>query len=122
VNVFDASVLLAFLQDEAGADVVQRELELGGVCGAANWSEVAQKVQAHGRDWELARALLTSYELRVEPVGLADAEGAAALWSAGTGLSLGDRLCLALGRRLDATTVWTADSTWGTEGSIRQIR
>ena len=121
MNLFDASALLAFLGDEGGADVVERELERGGACGAANWSEVAQKVRAHGRDWELARALLASYDLSVEPVGSADAEAAAALWRAGRGLSLGDRLCLAQGERLDAT-IWTADSSWGTGGSIRQIR
>ncbi len=121
MNLFDASALLAFLQDEEGAGVVERALETGGICGAANWSEVAQKVQAHGRDWELARALLTSYDLRVEPVGAADAEGAAQLWRTGSGLSLGDRLCLTLGQRLDAI-VWTADTTWGTNDPIRQIR
>jgi PIN domain nuclease of toxin-antitoxin system len=121
VNLFDASALLAFVQDEEGADLVERELGHGGVCSAANWSEVAQKVLAHGRDWELVRALLTSYDLRVEPVSAADAEEAALLWRAGTGLSLADRLCLALGDRLGAT-VWTADSTWGTGDLIRQIR
>jgi PIN domain nuclease of toxin-antitoxin system len=121
VNLFDASALLAFLQGEEGAGVVEQALEHGGACSAANWSEVAQKVLAYGRDWELARALLTSYDLRVEPVGTADAEGAAVLWRAGSGLSLGDRLCLALGHRLHAT-VWTADSSWGTDDPIRQIR
>lgn len=121
MNLFDASALLAFLQEEEGADVVERALVEGGVCGTANWSEVAQKVLAHGKDWELARALLTSYQLDLEPVGVDDAEDAAASWSPGRGLSLGDRLCLALGRRLEAT-VWTADSTWGSGGPVRQIR
>jgi PIN domain nuclease of toxin-antitoxin system len=36
-------------------------------------------------------------------------------------LSLADRLCLALGRRLGAV-VWTADGTWGSSETIRQIR
>jgi len=121
VNVFDASALLAFLQGEEGADMVERHLEEGGACGTANWSEVAQKVMAHGRDWPLARALLMSYDLHLDPVGIADADTAAALWRAGSGLSLGDRLCLALGQRLNAT-VWTADAAWGSGGSVRQIR
>ncbi len=121
MNLFDASALLAFLQNEVGGDLVERALNEGGTCGAANWSEVAQKVLAHGGDWELARALLTSYDLRIEPVSAADAEGAALLWSAGSGLSLGDRLCLTLGQRL-AAIVWTADTSWGMSGSIRQIR
>jgi PIN domain nuclease of toxin-antitoxin system len=121
VNVFDASALLAFLQGEDGAAAVERELAAGGTCGAANWSETAQKVLAHGRDWVLAKALLASYELEVAPVTIDDAERAATTWRHGSGLSLGDRLCLALGDRLDAT-VWTADAHWGDRGRVRQIR
>jgi len=37
------------------------------------------------------------------------------------GLSLADRLCLALGERLDAE-VLTADRSWGSGGRIQQIR
>jgi len=121
MNVFDASALLAFLQGEDGAKTVERELEAGGVCGAANWSETAQRVIAHGRDWGLARTLLLSYGLDIAPVTSEDAEQAARRWHKGQGLSLGDRLCLALGERLDAM-VWTADKAWGGQGRIRQIR
>jgi ribonuclease VapC len=60
VNVFDASALLAFLRGEEGSALVEDGLRVGGVCGTANWSEVAQAVRAYGRDWELARALLSS--------------------------------------------------------------
>lgn len=121
MNVFDASALLAFLQGERGADLVERELTAGGVCGAANWSETAQVILSHGRDWDLAAVLLLSYGLALEPVTVDDAEWAARRWRRGEGLSLGDRLCLALGERLDAT-VWTADTRWGREGRIRQVR
>jgi ribonuclease VapC len=121
VNVFDASALLAFLQGEDGAKTVERELEAGGACSAANWSETGQRVLAHGHGWELARTLLLSYGLEIEPVTIADAEWAARRWRRGEGLSLGDRLCMALGERLDAT-VWTADKVWGSAGRIRQIR
>jgi PIN domain nuclease of toxin-antitoxin system len=51
VTVLDASVVLAFLQGADGSAVVERALQDGAVAGAAHWSEVAQKVQAHGRDW-----------------------------------------------------------------------
>lgn len=120
-NVFDASALLAFLQGEEGAVRAGEMLEAGAVCGAANWSEVAQKVRAHGRNWDLARALLASYGLRVEPVTATDAEWAARRWLRGEGLSLADRLCMALGARLEAD-VWTADKAWGTGERIKQIR
>lgn len=121
MNVFDASVLLAFLQAEPGAPSVERELSAGGHCGAANWSEVAQKILAQGRDWDLARALLLSYELEIDAVTPSDAEWAARRWRRGEGLSMADRLCLALGERLDAV-VWTADTVWGSSGRIQQIR
>jgi len=121
VNLFDASALLCFLQGEPGADVVEKALEEGGIASAANWSETAQKVLARQADWALARALLQGYGLAVEPVLIEDAERAAALWRAGSGLSLGDRLCLATGERLSAT-VWTADTAWGAEPPVRQIR
>jgi len=119
--VVDSSALLAFLQGERGATVVEEALLAGARCGAANWAEVAQKVRGAGRDWSLARALLDSYGLRVESVLREDAEWAARRWVVGEGLSLGDRLCLAAGARFDED-VLTADVSWGTEGRIRQIR
>ena len=121
MNVFDSSALLVFLQNEDGADVVEKALLDGGVCAAANWSEVAQKVIAHDRDWQLSAALLSSYGIEVEPVGRADAEYAASLWFPGKGLSLADRLCLAVGTRMDAT-IWTADRMWGNAHGVQQIR
>ncbi|MFV0426380.1 MAG: type II toxin-antitoxin system VapC family toxin [Beutenbergiaceae bacterium] len=120
-TVLDASALLAFLQDEAGAAQVEAALGKGAVIGAANWSEVAQKVRARGADWELARAVLLSYGLDVEPVAQADGERAAQLWRSGSGLSLGDRLCLALASRL-GVGVLTADAAWGSGNGVIQIR
>jgi PIN domain nuclease of toxin-antitoxin system len=121
VNLFDSSALLCFLQGELGADAVERRLGQHAACSAANWSEVAQKIIAHQRDWGLARGLLLSYGLTIEPVQAVDAELAARLWRAGSGLSLADRLCLATGQRLKAT-VWTADAAWGTTKPVHQIR
>ena len=66
--VLDASAVLAFVQGEEGADLVEATLTDGAVCGAANWSEVAQKVLAAARDWDLVKALLVSYEVDIEPV------------------------------------------------------
>jgi PIN domain nuclease of toxin-antitoxin system len=121
VNVFDASALLVYLGGESGADQVRGALEQGGVVSAANWSEVAQKVRAAGADWDVARGLLLGYALVVEPVTREDAERAAARWRAGVGLSLADRLCLALGDRLGAD-VWTADAAWASEDRVQLIR
>jgi len=119
--VLDSSAILAFVQDEAGADVVEAALEDVAICGAANWSEVAQKVLTTGRDWDLVRALLISYDLRIDAVEVDDAEWAAQRWKRGEGLSLADRLCLALAERVDSN-VLTADTAWGLGERVIQIR
>ena len=109
-TVVDASVVLAWLQDEAGADDAERHL-VEGVIGAANWSEVLQKVRQHGVDAELVARLLASFGLAVVDVVESDAVRAAAMWRIGSRLSLADRLCLALGLRLGAP-VATGDTAW----------
>ncbi|MCI1642092.1 MAG: hypothetical protein LKI58_09090 [Actinomyces sp.] len=65
-TVLDASALLAFLVGERGSDQVSSSLADGGV-GAVNWSETPQKIPAHGGDWPVARAVLESYGVRVDP-------------------------------------------------------
>jgi ribonuclease VapC len=109
-TVVDASVVLAWLQDEPGSDRAE-PLLMEGVIGAANWSEVLQKSRQHGVDAELVARLLASFGLDVADVTQGDAEQAARIWRRGSGLSLADRLCLALGLRL-RTRVATADRRW----------
>ena len=106
----DASVVLAWLQDEPGADEAESML-MEGVIGAANWSEVLQKTRQHGAPAAIVGRLLASFGLTVADVSAADAEIAADLWRQGTPLSLADRLCLALGIRMDCP-VATADAAW----------
>lgn len=108
--VVDASVVLTWLQDEPGSDRAEPYL-MEGVIGAANWSEVLQKARQHGAPTELVAHLLRSFGLDVADVTAQDAERAAELWQSGSPLSLGDRLCLALGIRLN-TAVVTTDSAW----------
>ena len=122
-TVVDASVVLAWLQDESGADEAEPML-MEGVIGAANWSEVLQKARQHGAPAEAVGRLLASFGLTVADVTAADGERAAALWRPASQLSLADRLCLALGMRLDLT-VATADAAWASvEGgpTVRVIR
>ena len=109
-TVVDASVVLAWLQDEPGADEAEPML-MEGVIGAANWSEVLQKARQHGAPIGAVSRLLASFGLRVEAVMQEDGERAADLWSADSSLSLADRLCLALGLRL-GVEVATADTAW----------
>lgn len=121
MTVFDSSAVLAFLLGEDGADVVGARIEGGGRIGAANWSEIAQKTAVVPGARPAARDLLLSYPLVVEPVTRTDAERAAASWRSGTGLSLADRLSLALAERLGAEVV-TADQAWEGRNGVVLIR
>lgn len=121
MTVFDSSALLALLKGEPGGEQVREMIAEGDVCGAANWSEVAQKVRAAGADWSLHRAILGTLGIDVEPVGEADAVRAAAMWQPGVGLSLADRLCLALAERIGEPVV-TADRAWGGHPGVTVIR
>ncbi len=108
--VLDASVLLAWLQQEPGGAEVEEMLD-GGIFTAANWSEVLQKVRQHGGDPDQVSVLLRSLGLDVADVTRADGEYAARLWDSMNPLSLGDRLCLAVAHRLQLPAV-TAESRW----------
>src|SRR5699024_11038986 len=74
-----------------------------------------------GGDPVIVRALLLGYGVQIEDVSATDAERAAAMWRRGSGLSLGDRLCLALAERLQMP-VLTADRAWGSSKQVIQIR
>ena len=119
-TVVDASVVLAWLQGEDGADEAEPML-MEGVIGAANWSEVLQKARQHGAPVGIVGRLLASFGLVVADVTVADAEIAANLWRRGSALSLADGLCLALGRRM-GLAVATADAAWvEVEGGPRVV-
>ncbi len=110
--VLDASALLAGLNAEPGADRVAAALD-NAVVSAVNFAEVAGGVARGGNSPERVRAVLATLACAVIP---ADEEMAVdvGLMRARTdraGLSLGDRFCLALGRRLRAP-VMTADQQW----------
>ena len=108
--VVDASTVLAWLHDEPGGEAAERYLA-EGIIGAANWSEVLHKARQHAAQPETVARLLTSFGLSVAEVTAEDGERAADLWSSGSALSLADRLCLALGLRLNCAVV-TADVAW----------
>jgi len=119
VTVLDASAVLCYLQGEPGADAVAEKLSQA-IIGAANWSEVLSRFSG-AVEMSLVEGILSAQGALIEPVGVEDARGAAALRDSHPHLSLGDRLCLALADRLDSE-VLTADRAWGTDGNIRQIR
>lgn len=119
MTVLDASALLAWLVGEPGADAV--ETAEGAVCGAANWSEVVQKVLSRGATLDDVATAVNEIGLTVLVVTRADAERAARLRATFPALSLGDRLCLALAERLDVPAL-TADRAWAPHPHAQLIR
>jgi len=116
--VLDASALLAHLRDEPGADVVAEAIASGAVVSTVNLAEVFSRVADRGDDpaklaAELTQSGLLDGAITVEPFTAADAIDAGRLrpLTRDAGLSLGDRACLALARRLDAPAL-TADTDW----------
>lgn len=118
--LLDASAFLAYLGDEPGAKVVGDAVATGAAISTVNLAEVLSTLTAHdiepiGLLQELSDRHLLDGAIQVEPFIAADAAEAARLrpLTRAVGLSLGDRACLAVARRLDAK-VLTADGVWST--------
>lgn len=110
--VLDASAVIAFLKREPGAARVA-EAMVGGAISSVNHAEVGTKAVNDGMDDRAVEVLLRGLPLVVHPFDAAQAADAALLRraTARSGLSLGDRACLALARALGAS-VLTADRPW----------
>lgn len=110
--VLDSSAVLAAINGEAGAERVEDALP-GGAISAANFSEVLSKLVDKGHDDGEAVAALDALPLTVLPVDAAQARRAGLLrrQTRRLGLSLGDRVCLALAVELRLPVV-TADRVW----------
>ncbi|MBA3471731.1 MAG: type II toxin-antitoxin system VapC family toxin [Rubrobacter sp.] len=116
--VLDASAVLAYLQDEPGAEVVEAALNDGACVSAANWAEVLSKLAELDQDPdEVAERFkqegVLGEGLVVYPLDEAQARRVARLrpTTRSTGLSLADRACLALATSLDLPAL-TADRAW----------
>jgi PIN domain nuclease of toxin-antitoxin system len=111
--VFDASVMLAMIQHERGAEQVTDEILDRSVASTVNLAEVQSKLVKKGyppeEAWEdtlsavKAAELYTSEHARIAGDLIAKTEK--------LGLSLGDRSCLALAIALKAP-VYTAEQAW----------
>jgi ribonuclease VapC len=111
--VLDASALLALIQAEAGSDRVAEVLG-GAVISAVNLAEVVTRLADRGVPGQAIRRQLARLDLGVMPVDedLAYAAGLLRPATRVLGLSLGDRVCIALARRLGAVAL-TTDRVWG---------
>lgn len=119
--VLDASAVLVLLNDEPGAEYVERiVVENGASVSIVNWAEVLTKGVEAGKSPEmvrehLARSAVVGVRFQIEPLTEEDAETIARLRpvTRAAGLGLGDRACLALAKRLRAPAV-TVDRAWAT--------
>ena len=111
--VLDASVLLAVLNGEPGADKLTPQLLNAATSSTVNLAEVQSKLVSRGITPEDA------WEATVSPIReaavftdqQAKIAGSLVARTSAFGLSLGDRACLALGIALKAP-VYTADRLW----------
>ena len=110
--VYDASAILAFMKRERGG---QRVVETAdeAVISAVNYSEVVAKIHEGGGDIEFGLEALEDLQLTLIPFAVADATEAGKLQmiTHRTGISFGDRACLALARARNATAL-TTDRRW----------
>ena len=114
VTVLDASAVLAFLQGESGQEIVLNALQTERcIVSAANQAEIITKSLDRGLTVETISAVLAELTYTPVDIPVPDAEHAGRMRSLtrNAGLSLADRLCLALASRLKAR-VLTADSAW----------
>lgn len=116
--VLDASALLAYLGDEAGAGKVKDAISRGAYLSTINWAEVLSKLCDRGLNVRAAAEDLIASGLIGGAIELAefsadDAKTVAELRlkTKMLGLSLADRSCLALGLRLGLPAL-TSDRSW----------
>lgn len=116
MRVLDASALLAYVFNESGAEVVQKYLPQS-VVHVVNYAELLSKLAERGVPAKEAISQLDQVGvlkiMRIDEGTLADAAEVATLrpLTKSLGLSLGDRYCLALAKRLNMTAL-TADKDW----------
>ena len=110
--VFDASAALALLQHEPGNDVVKRHVP-GALMSAVNVAEVGTKLVERGMDKDRVRAAIATLGLEIVPFDEEAAYASAILHgrTRASGLSLGDRACLVLAKRLGLPAL-TPDRAW----------
>ncbi len=110
--VLDASAVLAAILDESGGEETLRHFS-GAAISTANWAEVVEKVLSTGMAVERLRGDFEGMAARLVPLGAEQAERAARLRqpTRAAGLSLADRICLALAAS-EGLPALTADRAW----------
>ncbi|HKT86909.1 MAG TPA: type II toxin-antitoxin system VapC family toxin [Candidatus Sulfotelmatobacter sp.] len=110
--VLDASAVIAVLNQESGAEQLTPHLA-NACCSAVNAAEVQGKLVERGLDpdnaWEDVKAVIS--EILPFTDQQAKTAGTLIAQTRASGLSFGDRSCLALALSLNLP-VYTADRSW----------
>ena len=116
--VLDASALIAIIRDEPGSDKVVAALGAAQMA-TVNVAEVVTYFSRLGIGEASARSIIEQFEVEWVPVDLGLAYDAGAMWerTSASGLSLADRICLALARRQGARAL-TSDRVWAAVASV----
>lgn len=103
---------MAHLNEELGASLVREAMAEGAAISVVNLAEVLSKAAEVGDDPH-RRAIDLIEALQVEPLTVPDCVEIASLrpLTRDLGLSLADRACLVLAKRLDVPA-FTADRSW----------
>lgn len=125
--VLDASAVLAYLQDETGNEKVEAVLSEGiAIISTVNYAEVVGKLLETGLSESSVQVVMANLDLQIAPFDDEQAwkTGALRIGTRESGLSLGDRACLALAC-LKKLQIITADKQWDkldTDIKITQLR
>jgi PIN domain nuclease of toxin-antitoxin system len=113
-HVLDASAIIAYIRRETGWQKVEEALS-GASASTVNLAEVGSRLLDLG--YTIEDALDTMSSLRLRLVSFDEAQAIAAVrlrpLTSSSGLSLGDRACIALGSIL-GVPVLTTDKLWAT--------
>ena len=125
LHVLDASAILALMQSEPGAEVVDALLEDHEcVASSVNLAEVGSKLIDKGLAPNELRRVLNQINVQAIDFDAEQATACAALRAVtrAQGLSLGDRACLALASGMEGVAV-TADRAWAdVDESVMGVR
>jgi ribonuclease VapC len=121
--VLDSSALLAFFLDEPGHEAAERAIAESAIIASVNLAEVMTRFVRDGVAPGQAARVLRRLPVSVAEVDaeLALAAGAMFAKTWAWGLSLGDRICMALAAREGVEAV-TADNVWAEAGSAAGVQ
>lgn len=120
--ILDAAAVVAFLNREAGHEAIADALAIGAGLCTANAAEVIAVLMRRGLTAEDATQALEDLPLTIIAVDqdLAVRAGVMEQPTRRHGLSLGDRLCLALAAR-ERLPAMTTDRIWGLAGPLVDV-